>query len=345
MYLRSSLSKSLCLAALAPFSFAQGVKPIFDAPVVVMGIDQRMESVVDIDGDGWDDVVSMWRRTVGFTQNAGIFGWLNDGEGGVDLAWQVLIPDIAVSAEKRLVTGDLNGDGRGDVVASMEGEIHVLLSQGGVAPVDRHLWTRNGDHIAGLGDFDGDGLLDLAITNHVTGIPDTVGLYVNGGDGTSFTPSHEIELGTATLQLTNPIVICDLDDNDTDDLAIATTEGVRLHPVLDGVMQPSIYTWTGVSGGALTFGDIDADGDGDFVYFGSQVYSVLRHVGPSTFVSEALRTMWIPPSTSVMPERPSMFVRTVLSSILIARTVPCTPDSPSISVSAELLRNTRREPT
>ena len=83
----------------------------------------------------------------------------------------------------QIATGDLNGDGRPDIVALLpdQNAVAVLINNGdGTFTRGANLIVGHGIGSLLLGDFSGDGKLDLAVT--VNGDPDpTTGLYPNAG--------------------------------------------------------------------------------------------------------------------------------------------------------------------
>ena len=99
----------------------------------------------------------------------------------------------------RVFVGDVDRDGRADVVSSSRHEIRIFLQrEDGSFPTehDRRLWLElvdEEDHIRGSGsvrsdvvDIDGDGLLDLLITHSQGGIMDTESrsaIHFNSGGG------------------------------------------------------------------------------------------------------------------------------------------------------------------
>ena len=81
-----------------------------------------------------------------------------------------------------IVSGDLNADGRTDLVVPNPGtnEVHVLLGTSSGVPTTTKLTSVNNPTNAGIGDFNRDGKLDLAITH---GEFSTAGISVLIGNG------------------------------------------------------------------------------------------------------------------------------------------------------------------
>ncbi|MCT2584536.1 FG-GAP-like repeat-containing protein [Actinophytocola gossypii] len=139
----------------------------------------------DVDGDGRDDLIA-------FTQgaDADVYVALSTGTGfGTARRWH---DHFAPGAEVPRV-GDLNGDGRDDIVTfthDARGEVYVALSDGTSSFVGSGADAKWHDHfcLAGefpyVGDFDGDGRDDIVTFTH-TSSADT---YVALSTGTTFGP-------------------------------------------------------------------------------------------------------------------------------------------------------------
>ncbi len=143
---------------------------------------------------------------------------------------------------RAIATGDLNGDGRPDMIVGLEGSsgVSVLLGQagGGFAPaVTYDTGAVPGEVV--IADFDGDGHLDFAVGHYNT---NTVVIMRGIGDGTF----------TAGLTLAGPphpegLAAADLDGDGQIDLAAC-----GYNTIYDGMA--SVWLNTGTPGGALAFG-------------------------------------------------------------------------------------------
>jgi len=116
--------------------------------------DLEAQRVADLDGDGKMDVV--WRDT----RTNAFHAWLLDGpvvraasaiSQPIDAAWSLI------------ATGDLDGDLRDDLVFrnSRTGEVRAWLMYGLVKTAGGHIGDSSGLELAGSGDFNGDGVVDL----------------------------------------------------------------------------------------------------------------------------------------------------------------------------------------
>ena len=104
---------------------------------------------------------------------------------------------IPGSLPARILSGDLDGDGRGDLVVADAGSNVVLVflqrPSGGFGAPDARLATGKGPSDLLLMDADGDGGLDLLVTNYASG---DVSLILNHGGG-RFAPEVRFRAGTA----------------------------------------------------------------------------------------------------------------------------------------------------
>jgi hypothetical protein len=172
------------------------------------------EWIADFDGDGFGDLVAanLLSQNVAFLKGSatGLPGAPSTFPSGVQ--------------PQTLAAGDLDGDGDLDIVAGTLASLDVFVDQGGgsfaprmplattdVVPAGDNTKTRG----VVLGDFDGDGDLDIACTNPVDG---TVSVFVNT-NGT-FVAGPVIPIGT------NPsgIATGDLDGNGLSDLAVTARD-------------------------------------------------------------------------------------------------------------------------
>ncbi len=112
----------------------------------------------DFNGDGRTDVIS-------FETNGGLYVWLAKPEGGFNRPsmWAQNGGDIGAN---RYQLGDFNGDGLTDVISfETNGGLYVWLSRPKGGFTGPSMWAQNGGDIGTnrykLGDFNGDGLMDV----------------------------------------------------------------------------------------------------------------------------------------------------------------------------------------
>ncbi|WP_063798867.1 DUF2961 domain-containing protein [Nocardia sp. NRRL S-836] len=113
-------------------------------------------AVGDVDGDGRADIVTFSGGT-----SADVYVSLSDGTRFAQDGWK-WHDDLAGGAARALL-GDVDGDGRADVVSFADGKATAALSTGSsFGPAVRwHDHFAVGDEVPGVGDFTGDGRADV----------------------------------------------------------------------------------------------------------------------------------------------------------------------------------------
>jgi FG-GAP-like repeat/Cep192 domain 4/FG-GAP repeat len=204
-------------------------------------------------------------------------------------ALQFARSDISTGAvEYAVATGDLNNDGKLDLVVSNDlvNTVTVFLGNGDGT------FQHSADYATGveplavlLADFNGDGKLDLAVTNY-RGVSTSVSVFLGNGDGTFQSPA---EYPTATGP--EALFAADFNHDGKLDLAVADAYEVGVGNVSillgngDGTFQPHVDYPTASYPQQVAASDLNGDGTPDLVVtclFANRV-SVLLGNGDGTF--------------------------------------------------------------
>ncbi len=188
-----------------------------------------------------------------------------------------------------LAVADFNGDGVPDLVTANLGKfpadpgqaISVLLGNGdgSFAPETRFGTGRNPYAVA-VGDFNGDGLYDIAVANYFS---NSVSVLLGNGDGT-FRKSDDYSVGS----LPRALAVGDFNGDGVADLVVANYIDGTLSVLLglgDGTFAPAQTVPVGGSPAAVTAADLNGDGYADLVVTddSSGLVEVLQSNGDGTF--------------------------------------------------------------
>ena len=167
-----------------------------------------------------------------------------------------------------IATADFNGDGRADLVwesdveAQTAGVVGVMLGNGdGTFQAAIETAIPYGGDLA-VGDFNGDGRADLAVTNGSNGVYSTVSILLGNGDGTFQTPAvYQLPTLPASVR------VGDFNGDGRSDIAILSQPNTSPNGMVsvmlsnsDGSLQPSVNT--NVPGPVTGFVTGDFNGDG-----------------------------------------------------------------------------------
>jgi RHS repeat-associated protein len=249
--------------------------------VTASGSSPNSISVGDLDGDGKMDiaVTNNSANTVSIFRNTSTVG-------AVNFATKV---DYATgTSPQRVSIGDLDGDGRADlVVGNVNGNTISLFRNTSTAAGSVNFAAKVDYAVGGspysisIGDLDGDGKADLAVTNYNSSI---VSLFRNTSTGmgsVSFAAKVDYTTGA------NPISISigDLDGDGKVDLAVTNYTGNTISILLNTSVTGSVsfaakvdYA-TGTNPRSVSIGDLDGDGKSDLAVanYGSHSLSMFRN--------------------------------------------------------------------
>ncbi len=193
----------------------------------------------------------------------------------------------AGDSPRSVALGDVNGDGRPDLAVvnsaefGMSPSVGVLLGNGdGTFQAARHFPTENLPWSMAIGEFNGDGRLDLAVAYRIS---DEVSVHLGNGDGT-FRPARFFSAGGSPRS----VAVGDVSNDGRLDLAVTNYVGNTVSVLLgnaDGSFQATQNFPAGRSPLSVAAGDVNGDGRLDLAianYFSANV-SVLLGNGDGTF--------------------------------------------------------------
>ncbi len=199
-------------------------------------------------------------------------------------------PQYATGANPQAVAiGDFNGDGKLDIVVANAGttggnSISVLLGNGdGTFQAQAVYLTDTAPEGVAVGDFNGDGYLDIAVTNSGS---NTVSIFLNKADGSGTFGS---KIDSPTGNQPQGLAVGDFNEDGKLDLAVTNaadgTVGVLLGKG-NGTFSAQVAYNTGFNPRSIAVGQIYNSGHLDLAIANdnnSHVVSVLKGNGDGTF--------------------------------------------------------------
>ena len=258
------------------------VVPSFVAPRSFdVGNNAQSVAVGDFDGDGTLDLA-----VANFGGNTGVSVLLGNGDGTFRPARNFAAGTNPIS----IAVGDFCADGKLDLAvadnAFLGGTpgVSILMGNGdGTFQPPRTYFAGTNPSSVTVGDFRGNGILDLAVTDETTNM---VGVLLGNRDGT-FQPVHSSAVGMKPVS----VAAADFKGDGTLDLVVANQDSANVSVLLgnsDGTFQAARNFAAGTNPHSVAVGDFTGDGHPDLAvanYNFSTVgtVSVLLANGDGTF--------------------------------------------------------------
>ena len=259
---------------------ASAIFPSMPASSVNVGAQPQQLLAADFNGDGKADLVVANRAS----GNVSIL--LSNGDG----TFTTKSTPSAGSGAASIAAGDFNEDGKLDLAVANSGSmgaggIGILLGNGdGTFTLGPSSNTGSGPVSIVAGDFNGDGHLDIAVSNQNDG---TVTILLGAGDG-SFSAGNTLTVGPSP----QAVVAGDFNEDGHLDLAVSNKNDGTVSVLLgigDGTFQSQSIFSTGGSGQptALIAGDYNADGHLDLTAVNASDVGILLGNGNGQFTLHA----------------------------------------------------------
>ncbi|MBK9226691.1 MAG: FG-GAP repeat protein [Ignavibacteria bacterium] len=236
-------------------------------------------SITDFDADGKPDVASFIAAdSVSIFRNISSVGLLNLG------------PKISFavgSGQSDINSGDLDGDGKPDIIGVNSNDNTISILRNTSTPGNINFALKSNFNTGSyptsvaIGDLDGDGKPDLAVTNLTN---NNVSLFLNTSTVGNINFAPRVDFSSATFPIS--VGIGDIDGDGKPDIVIANNSSATII-VLQNLstsgnlnFSSALSLTTGSSPRSVSLGDIDGDGKAEIVVANttSSTLSVFRNL-------------------------------------------------------------------
>ena len=272
-------------------------------------------AIGDLDGDGKPDlaVTNFGGNTVSVFRNTSTSGTIDASSFAAKVDFSTGTNPVIIAI------GDLDGDGKPDLAVTnySSNAISVFLNTNTSGTIDASSFaarmafsTGSNPYSVAIGDLDGDGKPDLAVTNSGS---NTVSVFRNTStsgtiDASSFAAKVDFSTGSFPLG----VAIGDLDGDGKLDLAVANYTGntvsVFRNTSTSGTINASSFASkvdfsTGTNPWGVAIGDLDGDSKPDLAVtnYGSNTVSVFRNTSTSGTINASSFAARVNFSTGINP--------------------------------------------
>lgn len=262
-------------------------------PAVAVNLDDAAHGVGagDVTGDGRADLVVITDPPASGTL-LNVFA--QDAAGKLSTPPKTYAVPGGSAIKSSLAIGDVTGDGRADVVVSLESGVGVFAQNSSGSLVGPTVLSTPADYMVRVGDLNGDGKLDVCAIPWGA-LSSTVVVFLQTATGSLAAPVTY----AAPHEGFDDLEVGDVTGDGRDDIAVMSGQGLGpnvavLAQTPSGTFAPAVsYSVQGphFATTALGLGDLNADGVGDLIVGHSvlkQSLVVLKGAGTGPFASEAI---------------------------------------------------------